>query len=153
MAFDINSLLEKPIEQLEDISVAFKCPPKATLRTVIDTLRAAKIGCLIVAEGNQVQGIITERDILMKITGKTIDYDKETVQIYMTPSPITVSKKSSIGEAMRLMLSHNFRHLVIADEHSSVVQIISIKDLLKYIVSSLDQSILDSPSELWKKGA
>jgi CBS domain-containing protein len=142
MANNLRVLMKYDLTALTEIPVAFKCTPSTTLRTAINTLQGAKIGCLIVADGFNVMGIFTERDLLLKVVGKNLDIDREMVGTFMTKKPKTVPRETTIAEALRMMVKNNFRHLVVADSHSSIIQVISMRDLCQYIMQAYDKDTL-----------
>jgi CBS domain-containing protein len=89
-------------------------------------------GCLLVTEGEQIRGIITERDYLrgIALAGRT---SKTTqVQEIMTSRIVVVHPGTSVEEAMAIMTDQRFRHLPVVDS-GKLVGLVSIGDLVKQI--------------------
>jgi signal-transduction protein with cAMP-binding, CBS, and nucleotidyltransferase domain len=91
----------------------------------------ANVGSLLVTEGGEITGIVTERDYLRRVTleGRT---DEETpVREIMSSPLIVVGMETSIDECMALMTDQRIRHLPVVDG-GQVVGIVSIGDLVKF---------------------
>ena len=61
-------------------------PSGSSVRQVIETVQRHRVGAVLVCEGKRPVGIITERDVLMKVVARDVDYD-EPVDKFMTPRP------------------------------------------------------------------
>jgi signal-transduction protein with cAMP-binding, CBS, and nucleotidyltransferase domain len=89
------------------------------------------VGSLLVTEGGEITGIVTERDYLRRVTleGRT---DKETAVREIMSSPlIVVTPATTIDECMALMTDRRIRHLPVVDE-GTVVGLVSIGDVVKF---------------------
>jgi CBS domain-containing protein len=102
--------------------------------TVFDALKKIvelNVGSILVTEGDEVVGIMTERDYLRKIAiqGRT-SYDTLVGEIMSSPL-VYVTPETTIEESMAIMTDRRFRHLPVI-ENDDVVGIISIGDLVKF---------------------
>ena len=91
----------------------------------------ANVGSLLVADGDEIVGIVTERDYLRRVTleGRT---EKDTaVRDIMTSPLVVVTPETAIGECMALMTDRRIRHMPVVDE-GQVIGVVSIGDLVKY---------------------
>jgi len=98
------------------------------------------IGALLVMSGGKLSGIFTERDYTRKIAlhGKT---SKQTqVWEIMPKNVITVSPDDSVENCMMLMTENRVRHLPVV-EGANLVGIISIGDLVNWIISTQNAAI------------
>lgn len=88
-----------------------------------------RVGAILVIDDTRLIGILTERDVLRAVGRGTID---GTVGDWMTRDPITVDTTATHGEAAMMMIHGGFRHVPIVDhdDHSKLVGIVSIRDLL-----------------------
>jgi CBS domain-containing protein len=98
-----------------------------------------KIGSLLVVDGNeQLVGIFTERDALLRI-GVSIDEVADApVAAFMTPSPVTINEDDPIALALQKMDLGGYRHLPVMRD-DGVVGVISIRDILQYCAQKLLQ--------------
>lgn len=102
---------------------------------MITTLKANKIGSIVISDGNSTAlGIFTERDVLMKIVGNPNVSLDEPIEAYMTKSPKWVTSDDTIERAMLLMRVGRFRHLVVVDRGEKLQSVLSVKDLTDFIL-------------------
>ena len=100
----------------------------ATVRELARRMAAEKMGALVVTEGDQVHGIVSERDVVVAIAaGK--DLDSTTAADIDSRRLVTCTPDTSVKEAAVLMMEHYVRHLV-ANDHTGPVGIVSARDLL-----------------------
>jgi len=98
------------------------------------------ISALLVMEGSDLKGIFTERDYARKIIlqGKS---SKETkIEEAMTASLEVVNLNTSIDHCMQIMTDKHIRHLPVVEE-GNIVGIISIGDLVKFVIEDQKQTI------------
>jgi CBS domain-containing protein len=81
-------------------------------------------GAVLVVEGDALVGILTERDIVFRVTARKLDPAQTTVGEVMTPEPRTIDASESFGKAMLVMYEGGFRHLPVI-EGGKVVGMVS----------------------------
>jgi CBS domain-containing protein len=103
----------------------------ASVFEAVQQMVEANVGSLLVTDGGEIAGIVTERDYLRRVTleGRT---DKDTpVGEIMTSPLIVVTPGTSIDECMAVMTDRRIRHLPVVDG-GEVVGVVSIGDLVKF---------------------
>jgi CBS domain-containing protein len=103
----------------------------ASVFDAVKRMVEANVGALLVVDGGDVAGIVTERDYLRRVAleGRT---DKETpVREIMSSPLVVVTPETSIDECMALMTDRRIRHLPVV-EGGEVVGIVSIGDAVKF---------------------
>jgi len=111
--------------------------------SVLDALQLMmekNISALLVIEENKLLGIFTERDYARKIILQGKSSKNTPIYEAMTSDPYTISPNESIDNCMELMTSKHFRHLPVAED-GRVIGIISIGDLVKFIIEDQKQTI------------
>ncbi|MBV9824521.1 MAG: CBS domain-containing protein [Alphaproteobacteria bacterium] len=110
--------------------------PDATVADAVETLDRERIGALIVSEdGEGVDGVLSERDIVMALARHGDDLLSRSVDSVMTRAVVTCEPADSVGDLMAEMTSRRIRHFpVVAD--GRLCGIVSIGDLVK---SRLDE--------------
>jgi len=114
-------------------SAIFSISPHTTVFNALELMLEKNVSSLVVMEDEKLIGIFTERDYARKVTlkGKT---SKETpVGDIMSGNVITVSPDSTIDECMNLMTNNFIRHLPVM-ENDKLIGLISIGDVVKYII-------------------
>ncbi|MBU3927579.1 MAG: CBS domain-containing protein [Bacteroidetes bacterium] len=109
-------------------------PNTSVLETLLMMTEKA-VGALVVVEGDQIAGIISERDFIHSIAEKERCVLNTVVLEYMTTTVLTVSPDQSIEDCMLLMTDKHIRHLPVV-ENGKLVGMISIGDIVKDIISS-----------------
>jgi len=119
----------------------FSIPSDASVYSGIEMMADKRVGALLVIDDGHLVGIVSERDYARKVIlqGKS---SKDTfIREIMTPSPITIDCDTSVDEAMRMMTENRIRHLPVVDSEGHVAGVLSIGDLVKWIVTSQDETI------------
>jgi CBS domain-containing protein len=107
-----------------------------TISADANALEAAKlmqskhIGCLIVIDGSRPIGILTDRDILLKVVANEQKPVETAVKKIMTANPTMVNVNYDMLDAVRLMHTRGVRRLPVVDEHRHLLGIITMDDLL-----------------------
>lgn len=93
----------------KDVIVA---EPDCTVFDAAKKMAAKRIGGLVVVRADRPIGLVTERDILWKVTAKDKNPKKVLVREVMTSPVVTVAPLSTLRAAARVMIGHNVRRLV-----------------------------------------
>lgn len=115
--------------------------PTATVMDAVRMMAEYNIGGLPVVEGEQIVGIVTERDYARKIALSGRSSEQTLVRDIMTSHVMYVSPAQTNEECMALMTDKRLRHLPVLDE-GRLVGLISIGDLVKDIISE-QQFVID----------
>jgi CBS domain-containing protein len=106
----------------------------ATVFEAVKAMVDANVGSLLVGTGDEIEGIITERDYLRRVAveGRT---ERGTLVREIMSNPVTtVGPESEITECMALMTEQRIRHAPVIDAEGRLVGMISIGDLVKFQV-------------------
>ena len=106
-----------------------------TVYDAIAEMDAKQVGGLIVMDGEEVVGIITERDYLRKVILKGRSSKETTVETIMTRKLVSVTPDQTIGYAMALVTEKRCRHLPVFKD-GRLDGVLSIGDLVKWIIAS-----------------
>jgi len=112
---------------------------RASVYEAMALMSDKNIGALLVMEDGRLSGIIAERDYARKIAlkGKS-SRDTEVREIMRTP--VTVTPNHTVDQCMALMTGERVRHLPVTEE-GAVIGVISIGDLVNWIISSHEDTI------------
>lgn len=111
----------------------FSVTPDASVLEALKLMAKRNTGALLVMEGNEVRGILSERDCVRKIdlAGKTAKDTK--VSEIMTSKVIHIEAHEELEECMTLMIDKNIRHLPVYDDNK-LLGLISVRDVLREVV-------------------
>lgn len=99
---------------------------------------------LLVIDDDRLVGVVTERDVLMKVLGHQVD-PAVTVDDFMTPDPQTLTLDSTIGEALHLMDEGGYRTIPLVDGQGLIEGLLRQQDILEYVAEAFPQEILNLP--------
>lgn len=102
---------------------------ESSIRDAASLMTKQKIGSLIVLDGKRFSGIITERDILTRVTANNKLPERVMIKNVMTPKMITIDSEALIDDAVYLMLKHKIKRLPVTAEQK-VVGMITSTDIM-----------------------
>ena len=112
----------------------------ASVFDAIKLMADCGIGSLLVMRGQDLKGIVTERDYARKVILKGRASETTSVSEIMSVGLITATPEQTVNECMSLMTEKRIRHLPIL-AHDKVVGLISIGDLVQAIISDQKEAI------------
>jgi CBS domain-containing protein len=111
--------------------------PDASIKTAADRMRTRNIGALVVMGGNEVLGLISEREIVHALSRHSETVLSQSVKEVMRFGAITVSPDESIDRVMKLMTRYRVRHMPVLRD-GKLVGIISIGDVVRHRMDDLE---------------
>ncbi len=118
--------------------------PSTPLYQAIEVMKQDEGGCAIVCEQDQsVVGIFTERDLLTRIVGQSIDIN-DPVSNWMSPVVATLAPEATIGEAVSMMDEKGHRNIPLVKD-GKLVGSISVFDIIRYLAESYPKTTINLP--------
>ncbi|MEL7024964.1 MAG: CBS domain-containing protein [Pseudomonadota bacterium] len=108
--------------------------PEATVFEAVQEMAKKEIGALPVMQGDELVGIISERDYARRVILKERSSKETRVDEIMTRKVVCARPSQQIEECMAIMMNGQFRHLPVVDG-DKVVGVISLRDLVKTIIA------------------
>lgn len=106
--------------------------PTATVEEVLNLMTGSSIGCVLIVENEQLAGVFTERDALIRLNCDAERYADQPISRFMTPNPAVLEAHAKIAFALHKMNVGGYRHLPLLDD-GVPVSVISIRDILRYL--------------------
>ena len=119
--------------------------PQTTLRVVLQRMKEANTGNILISEQERLVGIFTERDVLKLLTVDT-ELDQPIEQV-MVRNPLTVSASDSVGKAISKMSHGGYRRVPVVDEKGRALSILKVSGILRYLVEHFPDVVYTLPPE------
>ncbi len=111
--------------------------PRSTVYDACQLLREKKIGCLIAQENGKLDGILTDRDIALKVAGEGKDPRQIKVGEIMTPNPARISVDKNLHDLTALMHALHVRRMPITDGGGKAIGIATLDDVLVMLADDM----------------
>ena len=102
--------------------------PDMTAADAAGLMRQLDVGVIPVAEGGALVGLVTDRDIVLRVVARREDPDDVKLGDMLTLSPVTVTRDSKLSDARDLMAEHRIRRLPVL-KGDELVGILSLGDV------------------------
>ena len=116
--------------------------PDAPVLDAIRLMADHSIGALLVMQGEQLIGVLSERDYARKVILKGHSSNEVPVRQIMSVPVLTVRADQSVHECMHIMTENRIRHLPVVDANG-VIGVISIGDLVRAVLEEQQRTIAD----------
>jgi len=105
--------------------------PMATARDAASKMRSENVGTVLVVDRGMLKGLVTDRQIAMKVVAEGENPAALNVGEFMTKNPLTSSPDMGICEAARMMGEHGYNRMPVV-EGNKLVGIISVEDIAEH---------------------
>jgi len=128
------------ILNLKDHNEIWSISPDATVYDAVQSLADKRVGALLVMSGQQLVGIVSERDYAREVILKGRSSKETKVSEIMSANVISVPSTNGVEASLSVMTSNRIRHLPVVDD-GTVVGMVSMGDLVKDIISDQQSTI------------
>ena len=120
MKFTVSEEMTRGVETIS---------PAATLEHAAKQMKAHNVGILPIVDGDDVVGVVTDRDIVLRAVSERMRPEMTRVREVMTPKAIACYEDQDITEASLLMEKNLVHRLIVLDRNEKLVGIVSLSDL------------------------
>jgi len=113
--------------------------PHTTIAFVSDLMKQKNIGCLIITEDHKPVGIVTDRDLAMRVDLTNSEIGTHEISTIMTSDVSTIRKDTGIFEAVQVMKSSKVRRLPVVDMGGRLVGLITVDDIIRLLARELGE--------------
>ncbi|MFN3242196.1 MAG: cyclic nucleotide-binding/CBS domain-containing protein [Planctomycetota bacterium] len=121
------TLLKELITRLPKfVSVA----PTDSVRTAAKVMTDTNRNAVVIIDGQDMVGIVTERDLVRRVLLGGRDVDQVTAAEIMTEDLVVARQDSSVGAAIVLMRRHHIQHVPVVGHHGTLLAVLALRDLI-----------------------
>lgn len=139
-----SSTFIKPIKNLK-VRKPLTLHSGKTVQDALKLLQSKHTTCLLITQGEALIGILTERDIITKVLPFGKPLAAFSVDDIMTRSPASFQPDDSVAFVLNAMHIGGYRHVPVVDEHNRPLAIVSVRDIISFIVEHFSEEILNLP--------
>ena len=119
-----------------------------TVKYAASQMTRLEIGCLVITEGSNVVGIVTERDILVKIVSAGLDPSVIKVNEIMSNPVIIVTPETALEEAVELMFKHQIKKLPVIKDINGNTMLVGLVTLTD--IARMQPKLIETLQELFE---
>jgi CBS domain-containing protein len=142
----IEEILRSDAIRSMDIEPVPSVSASSRLSDVIATMQKRRVAAVVVTDAGRVVGIFTERDVLNRIVGLSLN-DEMLISEVMTRDPKTLSPDNRIADAIRLMTDQGYRHIPLVNAEGKNTGMISARDIVEFIADHYPKEIFNLPPD------
>ncbi|GMY12579.1 CBS domain-containing protein CBSCBSPB3 isoform X2 [Fagus crenata] len=117
-------------------------------------MREFRVNSVVIMTGNKIQGILTSKDILMRVVAQNLSPELTLVEKVMTPNPECATFETTILDALHIMHDGKFLHLPVLDKDGCVASCVDVLQITQAAISMVESgsgSVNDVASTLMQK--
>ncbi|EOX92712.1 CBS / octicosapeptide/Phox/Bemp1 (PB1) domains-containing protein isoform 1 [Theobroma cacao] len=103
-------------------------------------MRELRVNSVVVVMGNKIQGILTSKDILMRVVAQNLSPELTLVEKVMTPNPECATIETTILDALHIMHDGKFLHLPVLDKDGTVAACVDVLQITHAAISMVENS-------------
>jgi CBS domain-containing protein len=140
-----RSLMEEAVTCLQPLR-PLTVEPQTSLDEAIRFMRNHGVGCVLVTDAaGKLTGILTERDLLLKVAVEGRDLTRLQVADCMTPAPESGKPGYPLGYALQRMIVSDIRYLPLVDENDKPLGVVSSRDVIAYMAKRFRGAVDTAP--------
>ncbi|XP_027339327.1 CBS domain-containing protein CBSCBSPB3-like isoform X5 [Abrus precatorius] len=140
--YDAISRMEKAAQQGSAVAAAVEGVElqQASNVSAAKRMRELQVNSAVIVMENKIHGILTSKDILMRVVAQNLSPESVLVEKVMTPNPECASLETTILEALHLMHDGKFLHLPVVDRDGNVAACVDVLEITHAAISLVESS-------------
>lgn len=116
-----------------------------TVHEAVRAMCSRGCGAVLVAEGAELIGIFTERDLTMRVVCEGRDAELTEVRDVMTRRPEVLRESDTLGQAFRMLVVGGYRHVPVIDEIGRATNVVSVRRIIEHVAELFPDQVFNAP--------
>jgi CBS domain-containing protein len=147
LATEANSV--KGTFETDPISALGLPPPvsiatDATVGAALAAVQKQGRGYVLIVEGGRPRGIMSERDVLMKIAARDVKYDTNVME-FASRIPVTLTAREKIARAIKVMIAEGIEQVPVVDASGKATAVLRTLDVIHFLAEAFPEQLLNLP--------
>lgn len=123
------------------------CEPHNRVAHVARLMERYDVGAVIVMQNGRPMGIVTDRDIVVRCLGRSIDPEECLVETVMSRPLVTCRETDGVFDCIKKMKQAKIRRIPVVDDMDKVIGVISFGDLLSVLSKEFSNLVENNTAE------
>jgi predicted transcriptional regulator len=116
----------------------------ATVAAALSAIQNRGQGYVLVVENGRPRGIMTEREVLMKIVARDVKYEGNVMD-YVSRIAVTLTESQSIARAVKMMIAEGVENIPIVDAEGKATAVLRTLDVIHFLAEAFPEQVLNLP--------
>jgi predicted transcriptional regulator len=116
----------------------------ATVAAALSAIQNRGQGYVLVVENGRPRGIMTEREVLMKIVARDVKYESNVMD-YVSRIAVTLTESQSIARAVKMMIAEGVENIPIVDAEGKATAVLRTLDVIHFLAEAFPEQVLNLP--------
>ena len=116
----------------------------ATVGAALAAIQKQARGYVLIVEAGRPRGIMSEREVLMKIVARDVKYDTNVME-FASPIPVTLTDKERIARAIKLMIAEGVEHIPVVASDGRATAVLRTLDVIHFLAEVFPEQLLNLP--------
>jgi predicted transcriptional regulator len=132
-----------PISAL-GLSAPVSIGTEASIGAALEAVQKQAQGYVLVVEAGRPRGIMTEREVLLKIVARDVKYNANVMD-YVSPIPVTLTESQPIARALKMMIAEGVENIPIVDATGKATSVLRTLDVIHFLAQTFPEQVLNLP--------
>lgn len=121
-------------------------PTSATVGAALEAVQKHRKGYVLIVEDGRPRGIMTQREVLMKIVARDVKYDSNVME-YASKIPVTLTGTERIARAIKVMIAEGVDIVPIVDTEGKATAVLLAIDVIHFLAEAFPEQLLNLPPQ------
>jgi CBS domain-containing protein len=116
----------------------------ATVGAALETVQRERKGYVLVVENGKPRGIMSEREVLMRIVARDVKYESNVME-FASRIPVTLTESQPIARAVKMMIAEGVENIPVVDAEGKATAVLRTLDVIHFLAEAFPEQVLNLP--------